>query len=168
MIKNIFSQIDPVAILQFGVIGLGFLLALFSYDLLRKEQKREIPRKELLRSISAYMTFSIVLCLIGVFADLVKPDLKKKDSVKQNFRSHLLSGTVIDELTNKSVQQAEISIVGRNEQYFTEENGNFAIQLNDSIKSVRIRVLKKYFKPFDKTYDLPSEGIIIQLLKIEK
>lgn len=55
-------------------------------------------------------------------------------------------------------------MVGRNEQYFTEENGNFSISLDDSVKSVRIRVFKKYFKPFDKTYDLPNEGVIVQLL----
>lgn len=78
-----------------------------------------------------------------------------------------LSGTVIDEQLNQNIPQAEVDVVGRNEQYYTEENGNFKIVIKDSIKSIRIRVLKRGFKPYDKSFDLPDNNVIIQLIKIK-
>lgn len=60
--------LDIVEILQIGVIGLGFLLALLAYHLLTKEQKQKVPRTNILRSIYVFMFFSIALCLIGVFS----------------------------------------------------------------------------------------------------
>jgi len=60
--------LNIVEILQIGVIGLGFLLALLAYHLLTKEQKQKVPRTNIIRSIYVFMFFSIVLCLIGVFS----------------------------------------------------------------------------------------------------
>ncbi len=95
------------------------------------------------------------------------PWTEKTNKIDKNFLPiHILSGTIIDEKTNLNISQAEINVVGRNEQYFSEENGNFKIQIKDSIKSIRLRVLKKGFRPFDKSYDLSNEGVIIQLSKI--
>jgi len=165
MIETIFGSIDPGSILKFGVIGLGFLLAFLSYNLLRKEQKRELPRKILLNSILIFMVFSVIICSIGLFSEFLKRKIDKV-GVKAIDHKYVLAGTVTDEQTEQSISQAEITLVGRNEQYFTEENGNFKIELKDTIKSIRIRVSKKYFQPFDKTYDLPNENIIIPLTKI--
>jgi hypothetical protein len=78
----------------------------------------------------------------------------------------VLAGTVIEEGSNKSIELAEITIVGRNEQYYTEGNGNFRIQIaGDSIESVRIRVSKLNYHTFDMSYDIPNETVIIPLVK---
>jgi hypothetical protein len=37
------TSMDVLKILQIGVIGLGFLLAVFAYHLLTKEQKQDTP-----------------------------------------------------------------------------------------------------------------------------
>lgn len=84
-------------------------------------------------------------------------------TVQHKESKYFIGGTVIDESTNVNISQAEISIVGRNEHYYTEENGNFRITLLDSIQVVRVRVIKKNYLPFDKSYNIPTESIIIQL-----
>jgi hypothetical protein len=53
-------------ILELGVIGLGFLLALLAYQLLKEAQKKEQPSDAVLRSVYFFMGFSVILCIIGV------------------------------------------------------------------------------------------------------
>lgn len=50
------TNMDVLKILQIGVIGLGFLLALLSYLLLMKEQKQDKPRPDILKSIYVFMS----------------------------------------------------------------------------------------------------------------
>ena len=64
------SNLNIVEILQIGVIGLGFLLALLSYRLLSQEMKLEGLRPQLIRAIYVFMTFSVVLCVIGLVSQL--------------------------------------------------------------------------------------------------
>lgn len=80
-------------------------------------------------------------------------------------RIYTVSGTVVNGKTNQSIAQAEISIVGRNEQTTTEQNGNFAITFNDSIISVRLHVNKFGFKSIDQTSIVPNNNLTIQLTK---
>jgi len=61
-----------VEILSYGVIGLGFLLALLSYRLLAREQHRDSPRKNILHSILIFMVFSIILCLVGLWGTAIE------------------------------------------------------------------------------------------------
>jgi hypothetical protein len=61
---------NVVKILQGGVIGLGFLLAVLASVRLSQEQKREQVRPEAISGIKWFMVFSITLCLIGLFAQL--------------------------------------------------------------------------------------------------
>jgi hypothetical protein len=68
---GIFPTLDVVQILSYGVIGLGFFLALFSYNLLAREQKLKGERVEVLRSIKYYMGFSLILCVLGIAGNLV-------------------------------------------------------------------------------------------------
>src|SRR5260370_25909522 len=53
--------VDAFKILSYGVLGLGFLLALLAYRLLTKEQGREFVRSEILRAIYVFMVFSLLL-----------------------------------------------------------------------------------------------------------
>jgi hypothetical protein len=116
---------------------------------------------------------TIITASIGAFAVIIAAIIQirpwKKDSshVMNNKVVFHLRGTVIDDKSNQNIPQAEIDVVGRNEQYYTEENGNFEIAIKDSVKSIRIRVIKKEYLPYDKSYDLPSEGVIIQLSKVQ-
>lgn len=66
------ENINPVQILNYGVIGLGFLLAFLAYKLLSKEQQLKEPRKNILKAVYVFMGFSIVLCLIGIGSESIK------------------------------------------------------------------------------------------------
>lgn len=58
-----------------------------------------------------------------------------------------------------------MSIVGRNEQYYSEDNGNFKILFKDSVDHVRLRITKKGYHSYDHTFNVPESNIIIQLAK---
>jgi hypothetical protein len=110
--------------------------------------------------IPALAGITIATLRFGLFDKLIG----KKNEPLYNYS---ISGTVVEEGTNNSVAQAKISIVGKNEYYYTENDGNFHITLSDhSLREVRIRVTKDpMYIPYDKTFDLPSEGYIIVLVK---
>lgn len=120
-------------------------------------------------------------CLTGVVAIAValiefqpwkKPIMpfEERTLPSSTFKKALLSGAIVDEDTNNSISQAEISIVGKNDHYYSERNGNFKINISviDSIPTVRIRVSKSGYHTSDISYDLPTEGVIIQLSKINR
>lgn len=67
-----FESINAIEFIKYGVIGLGFLLAVLSYMLLVKEQKNEHPRKSMLYSIGVFMAFSLMICSIGLISELIK------------------------------------------------------------------------------------------------
>jgi len=64
------NSFDPIQALKFGVIGLGFLLAVLAYLLLRKSQERagHIWRNDI--SIYVFMVFSLALVGVGFFAQV--------------------------------------------------------------------------------------------------
>lgn len=68
------TNVDALEILKLGVIGLGFLLAALAFHLLRIEQGRPEPRPSILSSVKLFMAFSLVLCAIGLVAQLY-PDV---------------------------------------------------------------------------------------------
>lgn len=76
-----------------------------------------------------------------------------------------LSGTVIDAQSSKSIELAEITVVGKNYKYYSETNGNFHIDFSDSLSHVRIIVKKANYKIYDMSYDVPTDDIIIPLEK---
>jgi hypothetical protein len=57
----------PIDALKYGLIGLGFLLALLSFLLLQNEQRRNPPRKVIFRQIYSFMAFSLCLMGFGLF-----------------------------------------------------------------------------------------------------
>jgi hypothetical protein len=63
---TLLKNINVIQVLSLGAIGLGFFLAIFSYRLLSREQDKKEPRPALLRSITLYMAFAIVLVVLGV------------------------------------------------------------------------------------------------------
>jgi hypothetical protein len=66
------NTIDPARLLGYGAIGFGFLLAFLSYLLLSGEQKREEPRKSMVRAIYSFMAFAFFLSFLGFGSELLK------------------------------------------------------------------------------------------------
>ena len=87
------DKFNIVQILSVGVIGLGFLLAIMAYNLLSKEQKKDIPREPLLKAISKFMAFSLAMALIGVGSELIRFYFEPLNGNKINIREETL-GTV--------------------------------------------------------------------------
>jgi len=65
------NNINPIEILGFGVIGLGFLFAYFAYKIINREQARDTIRKNMLQALYAFMFFSLLLCLIGFGSEIL-------------------------------------------------------------------------------------------------
>jgi hypothetical protein len=59
---------DLPAVLKFGVIGLGAVMAVLAFWLLHVEQKKPRPRKQMLTSTYVFMGFSIVLMALGLLS----------------------------------------------------------------------------------------------------
>ncbi|HWZ84125.1 MAG TPA: hypothetical protein VNW47_15965 [Terriglobales bacterium] len=77
------AGIDVVKILGYGVLGLGFLLALLAYRLLSKEQGRQTPSPDALHGIYVFMGFSLALCILGLVSQFFdrQPAEQKSDSI---------------------------------------------------------------------------------------
>jgi hypothetical protein len=76
--RAMFSNIDPLKILQLGVIGLGFLLAVLAYFLLREVvraamQPDAVVNNSILKAIYVFEGFSIILVVLGLAAQVLKP-----------------------------------------------------------------------------------------------
>ncbi|PIA71561.1 hypothetical protein [Pseudomonas sediminis] len=73
-----FGTIEPATILSYGVIGLGFLLALLAYFLLLQEQHTKEPRESILAAINRFMIFSLVLAGLGLTSEVVRSFFNQK------------------------------------------------------------------------------------------
>ncbi|WP_162600985.1 hypothetical protein [Paraburkholderia sp. C35] len=105
------SHFDPIEVLKYGVIGLGFLLAYLAYRLLRKEQEQrgDRPRPHLVRAISYFMVFSIVLVGLGFISELFFPHSCDEAVSSLDRTNHILSNmasTQNDSLTALQKQAA--------------------------------------------------------------
>jgi hypothetical protein len=66
------EELDPVKLLSYGAIGLGCILAILAFFLLRKEQDREAPRRAMLTSVYVFMAFSLALALAGFVSEQLR------------------------------------------------------------------------------------------------
>jgi|GEM_PF-2168501 len=57
-------------ILKYGIIGLGAILSFLAYLLLTQEQRKSAPRHQILTATYVFMTFSLVMIILGIFSDL--------------------------------------------------------------------------------------------------
>lgn len=65
------DTLNIVEILKIGLPGLVFLLSMFSYRLLAKEQEKEHPKPAMLNSIKRFMNVNIVLAVLTLVSPLV-------------------------------------------------------------------------------------------------
>ncbi len=75
-----------------------------------------------------------------------------------------VAGMVIDQRTRLGVPQASIIVVGRPEQYRTEDNGNFSFAIwADKSAVVRLQISKAGYRPLDQTVRLPADSLTLSL-----
>jgi NhaP-type Na+/H+ or K+/H+ antiporter len=97
------TNIDVVKILQMGIIGLGFLLALLAFWLLRNEQHKQTPSGLMLIAIYVFMFFSCALCVFGLVPEVIK--LFRSEDQK-DLEIKKLTGE-LDSVTNKLSKTCE-------------------------------------------------------------
>lgn len=105
----------------------------------------------------------IIAAVAGAIIAL-HPWSSKSTRLKAESRVYSISGTVVDDKTNESIEQAEINIIGRNETTTTERSGNFNITIQDSLSSIRVRVTKPGYKSVDLSTIVPNNNLIVQLM----
>ncbi|UUF16718.1 MULTISPECIES: hypothetical protein [Flavobacterium] len=110
-ITGILEKLDIVEILKIGSIGLGFLLALMSYQLIKREQVKEEPNALFLKSAQIFMFFSIIIMALGIFSEFIKT----KTSLNIKLGSNVVS---INELSYSS-----LSSLNTNEYFINSEFG---------------------------------------------
>lgn len=64
------DNLNIVEILKIGLPGLVFLLSMFSYRLLAKEQEKEHPKPAMLNSIKRFMNVNVVLAVLTLVSPL--------------------------------------------------------------------------------------------------
>ncbi len=110
------ADLNVVSILQLGVTGLGFLLALLAYWLLSKEQRQNEPRPSSLQSVRLFMWFSVSLCVIGlvpqVLAAVSAPDEQATPALRAQIEE--LHGKLRDYEHNVDTLTADLKIAKSN------------------------------------------------------
>lgn len=66
-----FKNLNILEILEKGLIGIAFLLAVLAYILLFREQKRDNPDKSMLKSIQSYTHFLYYLILVCLISQIL-------------------------------------------------------------------------------------------------
>ncbi len=154
----LWKGLNVIEILQIGVIGLGFLLALLAYHLLTKERKLKNPRPLIIRSIYVFMSFSMVLCLVGVLSQIQglfvdrdvtltfnRQDQKKSNESKRyqellsNLERTQAAKEILDsELSKVKTKNAQLSANFKNLKEVKTENERLASALEASKKKVAV------------------------------
>jgi hypothetical protein len=127
---------------------------------------REMPEKS-----TTAVTVAIITGLGAILVALIQfhPWTSHSPELVRDHKQLLLSGAVIDEATSTPIEYAEISLVGRPESYATEDTGNFQITLPPDFAegtTVRVRVTKAGYASADRSFVVPSEGVVIAVQKI--
>src|SRR5271155_6009933 len=97
------ADMDVVKILGYGVLGLGFLLALLAYRLLSKEQGKQAPSPDAFRAIYVFMGFSLVLCILGLVSQFFDG---RQTEQQTGQKSDAFIGTIANDATQFSVASA--------------------------------------------------------------
>lgn len=142
--------------LEYGVIGLGFLLALMSFYLLNKERNSPDPRGKILAAIFVFMVFSIVLCGIGLYAQLY-PQTKKEQII--------LLSEQIEELRKEKVRLQEDNEKQKNAlvqkwKSTNEDLENRLVQSNNTIIMLQEKINK--FEKLTLKWDYDPAGDFFQ------
>ena len=122
------ANINIYNILSYGAIGLSCILALAAYSLLRKEQDKERPRKQILTSVYIFMSFSLLLTILGFFRENVKDKNNLELESNKNTNAEKLKSArqivrvLLDQKEGKVRQLAELTINDSLNYYQTLKN----------------------------------------------
>jgi hypothetical protein len=118
-------------------------------------------------AVTVAIISALGLVLAAVIGAVLQPSWWRPEPRPRN--NLVIAGTVVDQATNRSIGQATISITGRTETYFTEDNGNFHIELQGKFPEngrARIHVTKEGYRPYDETVSPPTEDLIVPLRRM--
>ncbi len=93
-------------ILQVGVTGFSFLLALLTFGLLTKEQKNQAPRDNILRSIFWYMIFSILLSVVGLISYFLPSSARLQQQLAEQIQQNERLGNNITSMAFRNKELA--------------------------------------------------------------
>jgi hypothetical protein len=107
---------DIPAILQTGLSGLAFLLALLSYNLLAREQRATKPRAEILRAARTFLVTCVLFALLVGGFQITERLLRPVDSelvancrrALDNLRLEQRSANTLDELRGAVAEQDQV------------------------------------------------------------
>lgn len=133
-----FDNLDVVKILGFGVIGLGLLLAILAFWLLQKEQSKSSPSAEILKSVKRFMIFSVVLCVIGVGAQLLDQSRASSDQINAVSELNSKNKKLNDEIEPKNASIATLSSV-------VEKQDLQRQLLKSKLRDIDLAILEKEF-----------------------
>jgi hypothetical protein len=161
ILKNL-GQIAGLAGLSLGILYLLFR------DIIRRIIFKNLTPEHgyrLLRLIVIWVPIVTVLGL-AAWAYSSRQQSRMGTTPEPQPENGVIAGMVVDQQTNLGIGQATITVVGHSEQYSTEDNGNFRLDLlTDKSKVVRLHVVKSGYSPLDLTVRLPAENLTLQLRK---
>lgn len=112
----------------------------------------------------------IIIAVIGALGAIIVallPILCHKETnakVEESVSKLAVAGIIVDAKTNKGIGQAHIVLVGRNESDYSQDDGNFRIEINGKVpQEVRLNVTKDGYAVSDEKFNVPNENIQIQL-----
>lgn len=82
-------------VLGYGAIGLGLLLAVLAFRLLRREQQQGSLRAAMLRAVYAFMAFSLVLTLAGFWVEARRDVLERRLEARQAMEREIAASLAI-------------------------------------------------------------------------
>lgn len=75
------ENLNIIEILKLGLPGLVFLLSLFSYKLLSREQDKPSPNTNMLRSIKSFMIINVLLSILTLAAPVIDHKFFSKEKI---------------------------------------------------------------------------------------
>jgi hypothetical protein len=164
-------------ILSYGVIGLGFILAMLAYQLLTREQQQRSGRSKILRAIYGFMIFSVVLCLIGFFAQFLAPVYPPRSSYVPNTSTvasdaqtnhyYVVVASTLDHTEAWRVAD-KVKAAGFNCCVYSSNSGSLAVAVANATKEaaevVRSQLVRKGLSKSD-AYVSTGVGFVKQLTR---
>jgi hypothetical protein len=97
------------SILQFGFSGVAFFLLYFAFQLLRAEQNKTQPRRDILNAITTYMIFAVIVGVLGIisgnFDSILSRIFPQEKIAVPNFDCSKL--TALEQLANESKEELD-------------------------------------------------------------
>lgn len=108
--------------------------------------------------------------VVAVFIAALLASLFLTHSSRTTVAQHwVVAGTVEDDTTREGIGQAIVSLEGITTPYMTEDNGNFRIALNGTLRNaerLRIHVRKAGYKDYDVTLTPPQDNLTVLLQRL--